>query len=162
MFLNLDTNNDGFLTIDELRAGFDEISKIFQMQEIDVEKMMKACDGNGDGRIDYTEFIAAAFEKDLLLTGDNLRDVFALLDQDGNGKITKDELKCMFGGGDETKERGEEMWDKIMDEVDKNRDGEIQFEEFEEAMRSVLNHRASFYKKDEEAESEKSYLLNQP
>ena len=120
MFLDLDTNNDGFLTLDELQAGFTAIAQMFQMQEVDVERMMKACDANGDGRIDYTEFIAAAFEKDLLLTKENLRDVFALLDVDGNGTVTKEELKTIFGGDDSIKERGEEMWDEVIGEVDKN------------------------------------------
>ena len=41
------------------------------------------------------------------------------------------------------------MWDQIVAEVDKNQDGEISFDEFEEAMRNVLSLRASFYKMPE-------------
>ena len=44
--------------------------------------MLKAADANGDGTIDYTEFLAAAFQKDLLLSSQNLRAAFELFDGD--------------------------------------------------------------------------------
>ena len=72
MFIKLDTNNDGHLSLDELRAGFSEIAQILNIDEPDVEEMLRGADLDGDGTIDYTEFIAAAFQKDLLLSGDNL------------------------------------------------------------------------------------------
>ena len=68
MFLKLDTNNDGVLTLDELEAGMHEIAQIFQQSEPDVRAMLMSADVNGDGKIDYTEFIAAAFQKDMLLS----------------------------------------------------------------------------------------------
>jgi len=68
MFLKLDTNNDGHLTIDELENGMKEISQIFHLEEPDVMDMLKAADVDGDGKIDYTEFIAAAYKKEKLLT----------------------------------------------------------------------------------------------
>ena len=68
--------------------------------------MLKAADANGDGTIDYTEFLAAAFQKDLLLSSQNLRAAFELFDKDGDGSISKDELKEVFGDGHISK-RGE-------------------------------------------------------
>ena len=61
MFLKLDTDNNGFLTFDELEAGMQDISQIFHLAEPDVRDMLRAVDVNGDGRIDYTEFISAAY-----------------------------------------------------------------------------------------------------
>jgi len=80
--------------------------------------------------VDYTEFIAAALQKDLLLKRENLKSAFRMFDVDGDGTVTKDELKEVFG----VASRGEEVWDEIMGEVDKNNDGLITYEEFEEAM----------------------------
>ena len=54
--------------------------------------LMKSADLNGDGRIDYAEFIAAAYEKSLLLSQQNLRAAFNMMDVDGDGTLTKDEL----------------------------------------------------------------------
>ena len=72
MFLKFDANNDGFLTLEELRLGYAEMAQILNVDEPDVEEMMRGADLDGDGKVDYTEFIAAAFQKDLLLSGENL------------------------------------------------------------------------------------------
>mmetsp|Transcript_10665 Transcript_10665/g.13223 ORF Transcript_10665/g.13223 Transcript_10665/m.13223 type:complete len:107 (+) Transcript_10665:1211-1531(+) len=106
MFLRFDANNDGFITIDELQAGYSDLQQIFHMEAPDVQKMMTACDLDGDGKIDYTEFIAAAYEKRLLLSSQNLRSAFNMMDVDGNGCLTKEELMQVFGGG-HVSERGE-------------------------------------------------------
>jgi len=112
------------------------------VDEPDVEEMLRSADLDGDGTIDYTEFIAAAFQKDLLLSGDNLMRAFRMFDTDGDGTISKEELKAVFGGG-HVNQRGEQVWDEIMAEVDKNQDGEISFEEFESGMRKIIQHRAT-------------------
>ena len=56
-----------------------------------------------------------------------------MIDTNGNGTISRDELKEIFGSGLVSR-HGEEIWDEIMNQVDTNGDGEIQFEEFEAAM----------------------------
>ena len=61
--------------------------------------MMKKADTNGDGNVDYSEFIAAAFDKVKLLTEPNLQKAFKIFDQDGDGNISPEELKRVFGGG---------------------------------------------------------------
>ena len=99
MFLKFDANNDGFLTLEELRSGYSDIAQILNVEEPDVEEMLRGADLDGDGKIDYTEFIAAAFQKDLLLSGENLQRAFRMFDADGDGTISKEELKQVFGGG---------------------------------------------------------------
>ena len=105
--------------------------------------MFRAADTNGNGTIDYSEFITAAFKKDLLLTNKNLEQAFKMMDRDGDGQISKDELKQTFGGG-HVAERGSIVWNDIMNEVDKDNDGYISFEEFTESMRNVVDQRATF------------------
>lgn len=61
--------------------------------------MLKAVDVNGDGQIDYAEFLTAAFRKDVLLQSQNLRAAFQMIDKDGSGTISKEELKQVFGSG---------------------------------------------------------------
>ena len=143
MFLKFDANNDGFITLDELQSGYQDLQQIFHMQAPDVMALMKSADLNGDGRIDYAEFIAAAYEKSLLLSQQNLRAAFNMMDVDGDGTLTKDELMQVFGDANVT-ERGEQIWDEIVASVDSNNDGIIDFEEFERAMKSVLRQRATF------------------
>ena len=106
MFLKFDANNDGFLTFEELKSGYAEIAQILNVDEPDVEEMLRAADLDGDGKLDYTEFIAAAFQKDLLLSSDNLMRAFRMFDINGDGTISKEELKQVFGGG-HVSQRGE-------------------------------------------------------
>merc|ERR1712118_187774 len=76
-FKALDVNGDGTLS-------YEEIANVMQKEEID---------SDGDGSIDYTEFIAATMEKSKYMTRENLWISFRQFDLDGDGKITKEELK---------------------------------------------------------------------
>jgi calcium-dependent protein kinase len=80
------------------------------MEVPDVPHLFANLDANGDGKIDYNEFIAAAVEKTVLVSNANLRAVFNTIDKDGNGEISKEELKEVFGGG-AVSSQGEEVWD---------------------------------------------------
>lgn len=51
-----------------------------------------------------------------------------MFDQDGNGKISADELKSVLGG--HVSDQGEKFWKDMIYEVDQNGDGEIDFDEF--------------------------------
>ena len=105
--------------------------------------MMKKADSNGDGNVDYSEFIAAAFDKVKLLTEPNLEKAFKVFDQDGDGRISQEELKRVFGGG-AVSQRGDNVWAEIMGEVDADNDGVISYAEFKNCMFNVLTKRASF------------------
>lgn len=67
LFCKLDINHDGFITIDELKLGLGKIQAYKHMQGLDWEELMEKMDTNKDGKIDYTEFIAAAFDRSKLL-----------------------------------------------------------------------------------------------
>ena len=105
--------------------------------------MITAMDTDGDGRIDYTEFVTAAFNREVLLSKNNLDVAFKIFDADGNGSISLDELKAVFARGSASG-KTEEVWSEIMQSADSNNDGEIDFTEFENAMMEVLKHRATF------------------
>ncbi len=89
---------------------------------------MNKLDFNGNGSIDYSEFIIAHLDITKLSQEDKLREVFELFDIDQSGSITADEIKKVLGRATNDVEDAE--WDKILDEVDADGDGEISFEEF--------------------------------
>ena len=68
MFIKLDKDNDGYVSQAELEQGLQDICDIFHLDAPDVRAMFKAADVDRDGIIDYTEFVAAAFKKDVLLS----------------------------------------------------------------------------------------------
>ena len=57
---------------------------------------MRKCDLDGDGRIDYHEFITAAFDHKNLATEKNLENAFNLLDLNKDGFIDVDEFRIIL------------------------------------------------------------------
>lgn len=81
---------------------------------------MESLDKDGNGVIDYTEFITGAIDKVALLNKNNLRSAFQMIDADDSGLITVDELKAVFDTHGDKKD--DTLWQEIMKEVDKNND----------------------------------------
>ena len=46
-----------------------------------------------DGVIDYSEFLIATVDKERVICEDNLKTAFILLDKDGNGNVSIEEIK---------------------------------------------------------------------
>lgn len=60
------------------------------------ERLMQDLDKDNNGVIDYTEFLTAAVNKYQLLSKENVKTAFNMIDTDGSGYITIDELKVAF------------------------------------------------------------------
>ena len=135
MFLQLDTSGDGQLSIDEIQNGMEQALGTLKGSSKDYQDLMRSLDKDGNGVIDYSEFITAAIDKAAVLNKDNLKSAFKMLDTDDSGMITVDELKAVF---DAHGDKDEDLWKDIMNEVDKNHDNQINFEEFTDVMTSFL------------------------
>ena len=98
------------------------------------DDIFKEIDFNHDGCINFSEFITANFKKDKLLSEKTLQKTFNLLDLDGNGFITLDELKESMPIEITSKLE----WRELIEEVDKDGDNQISFEEFKEMMQKLL------------------------
>ena len=103
------------------------------------EEIMTTLDKNCNGVIDYSEFLVAAADKERLLNMNNLRMAFSMMDLNGNGGISRQELKNVF---ETSEKKDEELWVQIFDEVDINKDGEITFEEFKQTMDQIVVKRS--------------------
>lgn len=99
---------------------------------------MKIVDLDGDGKIDYLEFIQAAIDHRSLLNKENIQTMFDLFDTNHDGTISMEELKSTFQGTG--KDDQLDFLEEIMEEVDKNRDNMISFEEFNEGVTKMLNN----------------------
>ena len=109
MFLKLDESKDGLLSKEELQKGMAEILTFFNIDEEELNDMVRAIDTNNDGQIDYQEFITAAYDRQKSLSQKNLEAAFKAFDSDGNGVITMDELKAIFGRG-QASNQDEQVW----------------------------------------------------
>ncbi len=84
-FRLLDTENLGMLSISEVKQAFKQAN----IPADDVEKIFKNLDTNGDGLINYSEFLAATVDRKKALTMQNLQFAFHHFDVDGSGFITE-------------------------------------------------------------------------
>ena len=73
------------LSKDELLQGYREIYG--DMAETEVDKIMAAADADGNGEIEYSEWITATINKERLLSDEKLMAAFKLFDKDGGGTI---------------------------------------------------------------------------
>ena len=53
-------------------------------------------DTDGDGQISYNEFLVATSNHRSMVNTNNLKNLFEMIDRDGNGVISKNELKAAF------------------------------------------------------------------
>lgn len=128
-FKALDLNGDGKLTREELMHGYNQ--KNIEFAPNDMELMLAQLDNNQSGAIDYTEFVAAAIDREKLLSKQRMMQCFQLFDKDKSGSISKQELKAMFGGNNKVDEN---VWTEQIKDVDINGDGEMDFGEFKEML----------------------------
>ena len=87
------------------------------------DKIFQRLDLDGSGEISYDEFLSAMIDGKKVLTEDRLEKAFKMFDKDGNGLLSIGEIIEVFGGD-------ASYWTKIIEEVDSNNDGEVDFNEF--------------------------------
>jgi calcium-dependent protein kinase len=90
-------------------------------------------DVDGNGSIDYIEFITATMHRHRLESNENVYKAFQHFDKDGSGYITTDELEAAlkeYGMGDDATIK------EILSDVDADNDGRINYDEFCAMMRS--------------------------
>lgn len=80
----------------------------------------------GSGAIDFQEFLVSFQETVSPPSSDELSSTFAMMDQNGDGFLTKDEIKAGL------MQVGEPMSDETVDEMlrvaDKNNDGKVSYQ----------------------------------
>ncbi|GAV69710.1 Pkinase domain-containing protein/EF_hand_5 domain-containing protein [Cephalotus follicularis] len=131
MFTNLDSDKSGTITYEELKTGLARLGS--RLSEAEVRQLMEAADVDGNGTIDYIEFISATMHRHKLERDEHLYKAFQYFDTDNSGHITRDELETAmkdYGMGDEASIK------EIISEVDTDHDGRINYDEFCAMMRS--------------------------
>jgi calcium-dependent protein kinase len=134
-FARMDKDGDGRVSPEELEAGFRAAGT--HISRADLMALVNAVDANGNGVIDYTEFLAATLEQEAHLQEDICRKSFQVFDLDGNGTISSEELRLLLAVRRGVRRNipccgsvGTDVAGQLMREADKNRDGSIDFEEF--------------------------------
>ena len=126
-----DKDGDGTITLKELGAILKNLGKNPTQKQL--EQMYIEIDSDGNGEIDFYEFVAFINKKmkDLDIE-EELKEAFNVFDQDGNKVLTSHELGVIFSNLKGIP--GNEI-DEIIREADLDNDGYIDYEEFIRAMK---------------------------
>lgn len=129
LFRALDKDGDGDVETGEAR----EVLMSVGLPAASTDKLLDALVGS-DGKIKYSEFMSRMIAGQTAFTTDKLRSVFAQIDTDGNGTLSRAEMDTLF------KKKGMESLmegrtaDELLKEMDVDGDGVIGFSEFVNAM----------------------------
>jgi len=121
-FRQIDSNDDGKITVAEMKAAIEKNSDNKAGTDMTaVAAIMKHADVDGDGTLSYNELLMTAVQRKLLAKEERLWDAFRKIDLNGDGKITKDEIRKVLG---------EDAAHDMIAAADTNGDGDIDYDEF--------------------------------
>ena len=120
---------DGMIEIAKLKESFMQM----ELSEVSAETLFKYMDQDGNGKIDFNEFITAAVEQFSYFREEELLDTFKVIDLDGSGKLSKQEIKSVM----KKDKVSDETVEKLVKEFDLNSDGEIDYNEFLHMMEKI-------------------------
>ncbi|CAK9167762.1 unnamed protein product [Ilex paraguariensis] len=137
MFRKMDTDNDGIISIEELKAGLQTFGS--RLAESEVQMLIEAVDINGKGTLDYGEFMAVSLHLQRMANDEHLHKAFSYFDKDGNGYIEPEELQdaLMEDGAEDCTD----VANDIFQEVDTDKDGRISYDEFVAMMKTGTDWR---------------------
>jgi len=142
LFGQLDTDKSGTLDYEEFKNGMLR-SKDLNLKEVDIKKMFEALDVGKLGQIDFNSLVNAAVHDYLIASDQRLYEAFRDLDDDEDGKIKTDQMKAkikqmdVYGNADKLIE--------IIDTVDLDKDGTIDYEEFLRALHPDFNETPKWF-----------------
>uniref|UniRef100_A0A7N0TXX0 non-specific serine/threonine protein kinase n=1 Tax=Kalanchoe fedtschenkoi TaxID=63787 RepID=A0A7N0TXX0_KALFE len=137
MFTLMDTDNDGKVSYDELRAGLKKVGS--KLDEPEIKLLMEVADVDKNGVLDYGEFVAVTIHLQRMENDELIRRAFMFFDKDESGYIELEELKDALV--DESGIIDAEVLDGILREVDTDKDGRISYEEFVVMMKTGTDWR---------------------
>lgn len=124
LFKSFDGNGDGQITLDELREG---LARQAKLSDSEVEQILRDTDVDGNGVIDYEEFVASTVNLSMLEREEVCMKAFQKLDTDGSGTLTADEVAAAMGMAGRMSEQ--EVKETVK-RYDVNGDNQIDYNEF--------------------------------
>ncbi|CAN8312520.1 unnamed protein product [Cochlearia groenlandica] len=137
MFSIMDDDKDGKITYPELKAGLQKVGS--QLREPEIKMLMEVADVDGNGVLDFGEFVAVIIHLQKIENDELFKLAFMFFDKDGSTYIELDELREALA--DELGEPDISVLNDIMREVDADKDGRINYEEFVAMMKAGTDWR---------------------
>ena len=126
-----DKDRDGAINNKELGTVMRNLGQ--NPSEEELKEMIKEIDLDGNGVIDFNEFLYLMVKKmNGNDTEEELLEAFKVFDRDGNGYVTSHELRCVMTTLCE--ETSPEEIEEMIKEADIDGDGQVDYQEFVKMM----------------------------
>ncbi|GAB2212179.1 hypothetical protein Droror1_Dr00025529 [Drosera rotundifolia] len=136
-FEMMDAGKKGKINMEELRGGLHKLGQ--QVADPDLQILMEAADVDGDGTLNYAEFVAVSVHLRKMANDEHLHRAFSFFDKNKSGYIEIEELTDALN--DEVDSSSDEVINAIMHDVDTDKDGRISYEEFATMMKAGTDWR---------------------
>ena len=127
MFRHFNKSGDCKLTKKELTLGLYDYKEKEDVDEM-VDIIFQRLDGDNNGYIEYEEFLRACIDKKHLMTRENLKYAFKFLDKDNSRTLNAQKIISAFLA--KSNKEFEAIFNIYLNEVDKDGDGIIDFNQF--------------------------------
>lgn len=125
-FKALDLDGTGLINANEIKTYIE--SQKLNLSENEIQAMIDELDYAGNGKINYSEFLAATIDTATFFDEQKLRCVFSMFDIEGTNRITAQEMFYAF------QKLGQNVpladIEQLIKEHDTAKDGAISFQEF--------------------------------
>jgi len=132
-FTKMDKNGDGYLSFQEVQEG---LGPILERSGTNLSQVFKGI-ANAEGKLEYTQFIAAAMDEQLQGNEELCWRAFKVFDKDDSGSITMSELQQVVEGDELSKMIEGQSLAKIFEATDKDSNGVVSFSEFMDMLHST-------------------------
>ncbi|KAG0455189.1 hypothetical protein HPP92_024148 [Vanilla planifolia] len=123
----------------DIKEMFDKMDINKNDSDADVRILMDAADVDGDGTLEYGEFVAVSIHLKKLGNEEHLHKAFSFFDRNKSGYIEIEELS--YALKDDLGANHEEVINAIIADVDTDKDGKISYEEFATMMKAGTDWR---------------------
>ena len=121
-FRIIDKDNNGYINLKELGVAMRVFG--FELNDIELQELMKEYDKDDNNCLDLSEFIDLMIKKkEEQKEEQDYLETFQLLDINEDGYLTKDQLKLLFKNI--SLDMDEDMLDEFFQYADKDTDGKI-------------------------------------
>lgn len=132
-FMALDKNGDGQISREELTKGVESVAGGKKGEMALQAEVFQWLDCNHNSKLDYSEWLSATLESAQIASQRTIRELFSYFDADGGGKISQQELVNVIENEKEVRE--------VLQTHDTSRDGQLDFQEFQQIMEALAQRR---------------------
>jgi calcium-dependent protein kinase len=132
MFKIFDKNSDGKLTLKEFQTGYQKYYGNV-IKDYELKNIFEEIDQNGDGFIEYEEFLRATINQKQMLAEQNLKIAFDQFDENGDNKLSFDEIKLLLGSEED------EYVKNLIKKYDLDNDDCVSFSEYVSMMNEIID-----------------------